>query len=63
VKRGAIRFGRLNLEARRCLAATEAWTPRKVRETFSKLPLSDAEFGTIAGNVAPLHEVTGSRGM
>jgi predicted TIM-barrel fold metal-dependent hydrolase len=34
-------------------AATKTWTPRKGWETFRKLPLSEAEFRTIAMNVPP----------
>jgi predicted TIM-barrel fold metal-dependent hydrolase len=34
-------------------AATATWTPRSGWETFRKLPLTDAEFRTIAANVPP----------
>ena len=34
-------------------AATETWGPRKGWETFRKLPLTEAEFRTIAKNVPP----------
>jgi predicted TIM-barrel fold metal-dependent hydrolase len=40
-------------------AATETWTPRKGWATFRKLPLSDAEFRTIASNVPPYMKSAG----